>query len=417
MSVLKLVDNTIKHTFITFPKLNNNIMKYLSKPNNEIKVNFTVKLSDNLVNLTGYRVQHNNILGPYKGGIRFHNQVTQDEVNALSKWMTYKCCLQDIPFGGAKGGITIDSSKFSNHELEIISRQFTQTISKYIGPDKDIPATDVGTNSQIMDWMTDEYIKLNNTSNNSVFTGKSIICGGLQGRSESTGYGVAMCVNEWAKSKNIDLEGKTFIIQGLGNVGINVAKKLSSYGMVLVGIGNEYGYRYNKEGFNIYQIQKQLKINPDIQNYDVGNFIDKQKFFSINCDVIVPCALELQICEEEAKIINTQLIVEGANGPTDEKAESILTEKGIDIIPDILANSGGVICSYYEWIQNKNHTLYNKDEIFNLLESHMKYKYREINKLIEEYKIENSTIISMRIMCYYYSLFKLEQIYKAKGML
>ena len=406
MSVLKLVDNTINNVFRSFPKVNKDIMKYLSKPNNEIKVNFNVHLNNKISSFTGYRVQHNNMMGPYKGGLRFHPLVKLEEVNALSKWMTYKCCLQDIPFGGAKGGITINPHDYSDKDLEIISREFTRNISKYIGPDIDIPAPDVGTNSKIMDWMTDEYLKINNESNKSVFTGKSIICGGSHGRSEATGYGAAICVNEWAKLKKIDLEGKTFILQGLGNVGYHAARILSTYGMVLIGIGNASGYRINTDGFNIYKINEHFEKNGDnLEDYNVGDMISKKDFFSIDCDIIIPAALELQICEEEATDIKASLIVEAANGPTDEIAEDILLEKGIDIIPDILANSGGVIVSYYEWLQNKNNYYFNKEHIDGILDKHITDKYIEMNELMKELNT------SMRTTCYYYALKKLENAY------
>ena len=348
--ILSLIESCNNKVYSRFPELNRNLRIILSKPNNEIKVNFPVKIKNNTCMFTGYRVQHNNLLGPYKGGLRFNPLVEPNEINALSQWMTYKCSLQDIPFGGAKGGISINPYDFTDNELELISREFVQNISNYIGDTVDIPAPDMGTNSTIMDIMTDEYLKLHPLSTRGVFTGKSIQLGGSELRNESTGLGVAIHINEWAKYKNINLKGKTYILQGLGNVGYHLAKKLDEYGMVLIGIGNASGYRYNKSGFNINDIDLFLKSNnDDLTNYPIGEQISKLDFFSIETDIIVPAALELQICEMEALHINAQLIVEAANGPIDEIAENILINRGINIIPDILANSGGVICSYYEY--------------------------------------------------------------------
>lgn len=411
-NALKLVDNSIKRVFNIFGDLNVNVLHHLNKSNNEIKVNFATKLNNNqLRTFTGYRVQHNNILGPYKGGLRFHECVDINEVNALAKWMTYKNALQNIPFGGAKGGISINPNDYSKDELQIISRNFLKSICNYIGPEIDIPAPDVGTNSMVMDWMTDEYLNINNTSSKGVFTGKSVECGGINGREGATGLGVALCVKEWAKINNINLEGKTFILQGLGNVGYHAARILSSYGMVLIGIGNANGYWKNADGFNIYQIKKYIEEHgEDLNNY-CSDSIDKSDFFSIECDVIIPAALELQITEEEAKVINTNLIVEAANGPTDEIAEEILLDKNVEIIPDILANSGGVICSYYEWLQNINHT-YNYYNINDILSNHMEHKFKEINNLM---KIHDQK--SMRIICYYLALKSIQGVYENKGLL
>ncbi|MBD23711.1 MAG: glutamate dehydrogenase [Candidatus Marinimicrobia bacterium] len=410
--ILQLVNRTINKAFQISSKshkqLNVPIISNILKPNNEIKINYNVKLSDNsFQNFSAYRIQHENIFGPYKGGIRYHPDVEIDEVNALSQWMTYKCALQDIPFGGAKGGISINPYNYSDLDLEIISRGFIRNINKYIGPTIDIPAPDVGTNSRIMDWMADEYNIINGNNNVlSSFTGKSVINGGCHSREEATGKGVALCILQWAKTKNISLEGKTYILQGLGNVGYHAARILSTYGMVLIGIGNASGYRINTDGFNIYKINEHFEKNGDnLEDYNVGDMISKKDFFSIDCDIIIPAALELQICEEEATDIKASLIVEAANGPTDEIAEDILLEKGIDIIPDILANSGGVIVSYYEWLQNKNNYYFNKEHIDGILDKHITDKYIEMNELMKELNT------SMRTTCYYYALKKLENAY------
>ena len=406
--ILKIIDNSINQVYNKFPELNINLKTLLSKPNREIKVNFPINFNNNIKILTGYRIQHNNVLGPYKGGLRFHPSVEINEINALSQWMTYKCSLQNIPFGGAKGGISINPYDYTKDELDIISRLFIKKIASNLGDNIDIPAPDVGTNSHIMDVMTEEYLQLYPNSSNGVFTGKSINLGGSELRHESTGLGVAIHVKEWAKHNNIDLKGKTYILQGLGNVGYNTAKVLSSYGMILIGIGNASGYRYNQTGFDIIDINNYLKENnDDLDKYHIGEIIDKEKFFSIQTDVIIPAALELQICEKEANNINTKLIIEGANGPISREAEHILMKKNICIIPDILANSGGVICSYYEWLSNKDNKIYNKDILKIKLEKHLSNKYQDIINLME---VKNEP--SMRIICYYYSLLNLQKEYE-----
>ena len=411
-NVLTLVDNTVKNVYRSFPILNGNLLKYLAKPNNEIKVNFTVNLNNQLKNFTGYRVQHNNILGPYKGGLRFHPSVEMKEVNALSQWMTYKCSLQDIPFGGAKGGVSLDPNSYDEKDLEKISREFVKSISKYIGPDFDIPAPDIGTNSKVMDWMSDEYLKLNPNTLNNTFTGKSENNSGSIIRNQATGLGVAICIKKWAELNNINLNGKTYILQGLGNVGFHAATILSTYGMKLIGIGNISGYFYNEEGYDILDIQNYIdKYGEDLNNYcSKSSKMEKLDFFSIDCNIIVPAALELQITDKEAHNIKAQLIIEAANGPTDELAEQILIDKGITIIPDILANSGGVVCSYYEWLYNKQNKVINNEVLKNKLIDHISNKFQTIHSLMKE--TNNG---SMRIICYYYALKKLENIYKSRG--
>ena len=411
MNVFKMVDNIILNVFHNFPKLNQNVYSYLSKPNNEITVNFTVELNQKLHNFTGYRIQHNNIMGPYKGGLRYHPSVEINEVEALSKWMTYKNALQDLPFGGAKGGLNIDPYKYNKEELKIITEKFTENIADYIGPKIDIPAPDVGTNADIMDCMTQKYLEITKTDNYGVFTGKSPGYGGSEFRKESTGTGVAVCIKEWSEIKNVDLEGKTYILQGLGNVGYYTAKKLKEYGMKLIGIGNAFGYKYNMDGFDIDHILEYIQTNGEnLENYSVGTTINKLEFFSIDCDIVIPAALELQICEKEAKNIQTKLIVEAANGPIDEAGDKILNERNIEILPDILANSGGVLCSYYEWLQNCNNVYYERNLLNQKLQDKFKEKLKQIFDLMEE---EN--ILTIREACYYYSLKRLECEYIKQG--
>ncbi len=387
--------------------INSNLLKVLSKPENEIKINFPVKINGSMEIFSGYRVQHNNYLGPFKGGLRYHPSVSLDEVNALSQWMTYKCALQDIPFGGAKGGIKIDTSNYNEQDIEKITRGFTKALYPYIGSNKDIPAPDVNTNSKIMDWMTDEYNNIsgnfNLTSNmRSVFTGKSIDFGGSYVREEATGRGVALIIREWSLKNNYNLKGKNYIVQGFGNVGYYTCELLNSYGMNLIAVGDHSGYIQSNEGFNIFNLKEYVDKNKTINGYKYGKKINKETFFKIDCDIIIPSAIELQITKDNASSINCDLIVEAANGPIDYDAEQILENKNIKIIPDILANSGGVLVSYYEWLQNK------RDEYWS--EKYIRDRFDE--KICETFiKIYNLSIenkCSLRDASYNYALEKLQ---------
>ena len=396
-------------------QLNHNVSKVLSKPKNLISFNFPVKLSDNnYYILTGNRVQHNNILGPYKGGIRYHPHVSLEEMCALSSWMTYKCALQDIPFGGAKGGISINPNLYNPDDLENISRAFSRKLYNYIGSNRDIPAPDMGTNSQIMDWMTDEYNKIGVKRHDlGVFTGKSIHYGGSEGRIQATGYGVAYAILEWSKSKNIDLQDKTFIVQGVGNVGYHVMEKLNSFGMKMIGVGDHTKYLIDNNGISIPEILHHLDNKKTLDIYKSTHFptSNKTQFFSTKCDIIIPAALELQIGKEEAQYIDTQLIIEAANGPIDEEADLILNNKHIDILPDIYANSGGVLVSYFEWLQNKTNEYSTQQQIDTKLQKRMAFTFNNITKIANDYNC------SYREAAYIISLKKLENTYLSRGLL
>ena len=372
-----LAENQIKNAFE-----NNNFTEELRKtfeqPLNEIIVNFPVRLDNNKIHIfKGYRVQHNNILGPFKGGLRFYYNVYLDECKALATWMTLKCSLQNIPFGGAKGGIKFDKRLYSTNEIEKISKEFCKAIYKYIGSDIDIPAPDMGTDSQIMDWMVNQYQSMNLTNQHdcAMFTGKSIACGGSLGRTVATGLGVVICIREYLKRYKINPIGLKYIIQGFGNVGSNVAILLEEMEMICIGIGDNSGYYLcnNKSGFNIKDVLKYVNninnINPNksLEDYINNVVISKEKFFSTQCDIIVPAALELQIDKTIAEKINCKLIVEAANGPLDLDADKILDNKKIIVIPDILANSGGVIVSYFEWLQNKRSEYWCLDKVNKML--------------------------------------------------
>jgi len=401
------------HHVSQLKNINQNILNVIEKPVNKIEVNFPVKINNSIEIFSGYRVQHNNYFGPFKGGIRYHENISSDEVNALSQLMTYKCIIQNIPFGGAKGGLQIDTTKYNGKEIEDITRAFTKALYPYIGSNKDIPAPDVNTNSTIMDWMTDEYNNIsgnfNSTSNmKSVFTGKSIDFGGSYIREEATGRGVAMMIKHWAKRNNYKLKGKSFIIQGFGNVGYHTCALLHSFGMNCIAVGDHSGYLYSKEGFNVFNLKEYTQNSKSIENYEYGEKISKDDFFKLKCNILIPSALELQITSENVSTIDCDLIVEAANGPIEIEAEKVLEEKNISIIPDILANSGGVLVSYYEWLQNKRDEYWYEKDIKDKFDKKIETTFNEM------YTLSLKENISIRDTCLLYSFNKLESIFKKK---
>ena len=390
--------------------LNQDVSTILSEPKNEIIVNFPVQLSNGECKLfKGYRVQHNNILGPYKGGLRYHQDVTLNECKALATWMTIKCALQNLPMGGGKGGIKFNPRKYNKTDLEHITRNFTKALYSYIGPEMDVPAPDVGTNSQTMDWMMDTYNMFNNRHNKGVFTGKSIECGGSEGREEATGRGVIICIQQWAKNNNIDLHGKTYAVQGFGNVGSFTSCLLAKLGMTLVAVGDHTGYLHSEEGFNVFKLRSYVQEHGSIENYKSGNLISREEFFQTECDIFIPAALELQICKNEAENMKCKLVVEAANGPTDIEGEEILMEKGVTILPDILVNSGGVIVSYFEWLQNIKHEYWPLQDVRSKLEQRMVETYNNVSRIAKDKNI------SYRMAAYLIALEKIETVYDRRG--
>jgi glutamate dehydrogenase (NAD(P)+) len=361
------------------------ILSILSQPKNELIVNFPVRMDNGEYKLfKGYRVQHNNILGPYKGGIRYHEMVSLDEIKALASWMTYKCALHDIPFGGGKGGIKFSPRDHSQNELERITRRFTHALGSNIGPEYDIPAPDVGTNGQIMVWMMDTYMNVvgfvDKNANRRVVTGKTLASGGSYGRESATGQGIVHCITEWARDRRFDLNGSTFSVQGFGNVGSNAAKILARTGASLTATGDWKGYIFNGDGINPYKLSEYVVRTGSVIGYPSSRTITRDEFFATPVDICIPAALELEIGIPEAKALTCKLLVEGANGPTDSAAEPYLYEKGIAVIPDVLANSGGVVVSYYEWLQNKRSERWDLEEVEERLAKRMKRTYLAVNE-------------------------------------
>jgi len=361
------------------------VREILSQPKNELIINFPVRMDNGEYKMfKGYRVQHSNILGPYKGGIRYHEQVSLDEVKALASWMTYKCALHDIPFGGGKGGIKFMPRQHSIGEIERITRRFTHALGANIGPEYDIPAPDVGTNGQIMVWMMDTYMNVvgftDKNANRRVVTGKTVSSGGSLGRETATGQGVVHCIGEWARDRRVDLNGSTFTVQGFGNVGSNAAKILARTGASLTAVGDWKGYVANGDGINPYKLAEYVQKTGSVVGYSGTRAISREEFFATTADIFIPAALELEIGVPEAKALSVKLIVEGANGPTETAAEPIIREKGIDLIPDILANSGGVVVSYYEWLQNKRSERWDLEEVEDRLAERMKRTYLAVSE-------------------------------------
>ena len=383
----------------------------LSQPKNEIIVNFPVKMDNGEVRLfKGYRVQHNNLLGPFKGGVRYHPEVGLDDVKALAAMMTWKSALMRLPFGGGKGGIKFDPQGVSRHELQKITRRFTHALGSNIGPDYDIPAPDVGTNGQTMAWMMDTYSNMvgsyQKQSVKGVVTGKPVASGGTLGRSKATGQGMVFCLIEWAKENS--LEGKTMSVQGFGNVGSNTAVILSRLGVSTIAVGDHTGYLFNPEGFNAHKLQDYVQQHGSIAGYPGGKAISREEFFATKADIFAPSALENQIKEAEARLLQCKVIVEGANGPTSPAGEKILKERNIAILPDVLANSGGVTVSYYEWVQNKRSESWTEEEVDDRLERAMARAYREVSDYARQKKID------LRVAAYAIALTRIEAVYKER---
>jgi glutamate dehydrogenase (NAD(P)+) len=369
--------------------LPDHVQSILSQPKNEIIVNFPVQMDDGSYQLfKGYRIQHNNLLGPFKGGLRFHPDTSLDDLKALSVQMTLKCALMGIPFGGAKGGVKCSPWQLSNEELMRVTRRFTHALGANIGPEYDIPAPDVGTDGQVMVWIMDTYMNTAGYSGKNaqqrVVTGKTLECGGTYGRAQATGQGVVHCIVQWAQDNNISLEGRTALIQGYGKVGASAALILSKLGVSVVGVGDHSGYRLNPEGFNAHRLSDYVKKHGSMAGYMAGEECDRATFFEQEADILIPAALQNQIGEGEARKLAVKVVVEGANGPVMAEADPILAERGIDVIPDILANAGGVTVSYYEWIQNGRQERWDPEKIDYRLERAMREVYRRVVEMARD---------------------------------
>lgn len=387
------------------------VYEILKNPMKVLEVSFPVKLDDGTIKtFTGYRSQHNNAVGPFKGGLRFHPAVTKDEVKALSTWMTFKCSVAGIPYGGGKGGMAIDPKKYSKAELERISRGFAEAISPLIGEKVDIPAPDVNTNGQIMSWMVDSYEKIVGHSAKGVFTGKPLEFGGSLARTEATGYGVHLAAKKALDKLNIDVKGATYAVQGFGNVGYYTAYYAYKDGAKIVAFSNTDVAIYNENGIDMEAVIKDYEENGRIvENKGYGKDFTNEELLELEVDVLAPCALENQITSENADRIKAKVITEGANGPTTPEADEILYKKGIVVIPDILANAGGVVVSYFEWVQNLQGYYWSFDEVQEKEDTVLSNAFEDVWSIADVFKVD------LRNAAYMSSIRRIEKAMKFRG--
>ena len=387
------------------------VFEILKKPQRVLEVNFPVKLDNGTVeNFTGYRSQHNNAVGPYKGGVRFHPNVNMDEVKALSIWMTIKCCVAGIPYGGGKGGITLDPRNYSEAELERIARAYSEAISPLIGEKIDIPAPDVNTNGKIMSWMVDAYENVVKHSAPGVFTGKPVEFGGSLARTEATGYGVNFAAVQALEKLGKDVKGATYAIQGFGNVGYHTGYYAHKSGAKVVAVSTVDVAIYNENGLDMEAIIKEFQEKGFITNEaGYGKEISNAELLALDVDVLAPCALENQLTSENAGKVRAKIVVEGANGPTTPEADVILRQNGVLVVPDILANCGGVVVSYFEWVQNLQGYYWEFDEVQEKETVVLRRAFRDIWNLAQEYDVD------LRTASYMMSIRRVEKAMKLRG--
>ena len=385
------------------------VYELLKEPIRIIKVKIPVRMDDGTTKVfTGYRAQHNDAIGPTKGGIRFHPNVTEREVAALSIWMSLKCGIVDLPYGGGKGGIVCDPRTMSFRELEALSRGYVRAISQIVGPTKDIPAPDVFTNSQIMAWMMDEYSRIDQFTSPGFITGKPLVLGGSHGRESATAKGVTICIREAAKKRGIKLEGARVVVQGFGNAGGFLAKFMHDAGAKVIGISDAYGALYDPDGLDIDYLLDRRDSFGTVTNL-FTNTITNKELLELDCDILVPAAIENQITIENAHNIKAQIVVEAANGPTTLEATKILTERGILLVPDVLASAGGVTVSYFEWVQNNQGYYWTEEEVEEKLEKIMVKAFNNV------YETARTRRLDMRLAAYMVGIRKLAEACRFRG--
>ena len=387
------------------------VYEILKSPQRVLEVTFPVKLDNGTVKtFTGYRSQHNNAVGPYKGGVRFHPNVNLDEVKALSIWMTIKCCVAGIPYGGGKGGITLDPRDYSEAELERIARAYSEAISPLIGEKIDIPAPDVNTNGKIMSWMVDAYENVVKKSAPGVFTGKPVEFGGSLARTEATGYGVNFAAVQALEKLGKDVKGATYAIQGFGNVGYHTGYYAHQSGAKVVAVSTVDVAIYNENGLDMESLFKEFQEKGFITNEaGYGKEISNAELLALDVDVLAPCALENQLTSENAGKVRAKIVVEGANGPTTPEADAILRQNGVLVVPDILANCGGVVVSYFEWVQNLQGYYWEFDEVQEKETVVLRRAFRDIWNLAQEYDVD------LRTASYMMSIRRVEKAMKLRG--
>ncbi|HEX6593443.1 MAG TPA: Glu/Leu/Phe/Val dehydrogenase [Bacillota bacterium] len=387
----------------------NEVYELLKDSLRMMKVRIPVRMDDGSTKVfTGYRAQHNDAVGPLKGGVRFHPNVTEKEVNALAIWMTLKAGIVDLPYGGGKGGIICDPREMSFRELEGLSRGYVRAISQIVGPTKDIPAPDVFTNSQIMAWMMDEYSRIDEFNNPGFITGKPIVLGGSHGRESATAKGVTIVIKEALKKRGLEIKDARVIVQGFGNAGSFLSKFLHDAGAKVIGISDAYGALHDPDGLDIdYLLDRRDSFGTVTKLFD--DTISNQEMLELDCDILVPAAVANQITEENAHKIQADIIVEAANGPTTMKATKILTERGILLVPDVLASAGGVTVSYFEWVQNNQGYYWSEEEIDEKLHETMIKSFQRI------YETAETRQVDMRLAAYMVGVRKVAEASRFRG--
>jgi glutamate dehydrogenase (NAD(P)+) len=387
------------------------IWQMLTHPKRQIIVSCPVQMDNGEIQVfTGYRVQYNVTLGPAKGGIRYHPDVSLDEVTTLAAWMTWKCAVAQLPFGGGKGGVICDPTRMSKRELEALTRRYTAEIIDAIGPDKDVPAPDVNTNEQIMAWISDTYSMHVGHSSTSVVTGKPVAMGGSLGRREATGRGAMIVAREAAKHLGFELMGARVAIQGFGNVGSIAAELMAREGAKIVGVTDWKGGVHNDQGLDIPRLIAHVAQHRTVAGFDGADSLGANDVFKLDVDILVPAALEKQITEENVDDIKARLIVEGANGPTTPGAHKLLHDRGVFVVPDILANAGGVTVSYFEWVQDRHGYFWTEKEVNERLEHKMCEAFNVVLATAQKYKVD------MRAAAYIVAINRVATVTKLRGM-
>jgi len=372
------------------------ILEILKTPRRTLVVSIPVRMDSGETRVfTGYRVQHNGSRGPFKGGIRYHPKVTLEEVTALAMWMTWKSAVLDIPYGGAKGGVVCDPKQMSRHELEALTRRYTTMILDFIGPYKDVPAPDVYTDEQTMAWLLDTYNQFHGYSVPEVVTGKPIALGGSEGRREATSRGVVICAREAAKHVGVPTKGATVAVQGFGKVGANAAQIFEDEGWKVIAASDSASAVYDAGRLNVAKAIEHKRKTGKLMGLPGAKTITNEELLTLNCDVLVPAALENQLTRSNAGDVSAKIVVEGANGPTTPEADKIMYERGLLLVPDILANAGGVTVSYYEWVQNLNREHWTGEEVNQKLEQKMVKAFHDVLNLSEEREIQMRTAALM----------------------
>ena len=386
------------------------VYEILKQPLKVLEVSIPVKMDDGTLRVfTGYRSIHNDAVGPTKGGIRFHPEVNRDEVMALSIWMTFKCSVTGVPYGGGKGGISVDPRELSDGELERLARGYINAIYKIIGEKVDIPAPDIGTNAQVMAWMVDEYNKLTGHSAVGVLTGKPLCFGGSKGRTAATGLGVAFTIQEACKTIGLNMHKSTVAVHGFGNVGNWAAVSCRNMGATIVAVAELDGVLYDPEGLDLEDLSEYFRKERGFANYPNAEMITLEEFWALPVDIMIPCALENSITSEVAKTIKARIVAKGANGPVTEEADNILYNNGVIVIPDILCNAGGVTVSYFEWVQNLSGNYWSEDTVVEAEERAMVCAFEAIHMISMEYKVP------MRLAAYMHSVKTIAETMKVRG--